>query len=153
MFGEKLHANIQCSCYSGIFGDVGTKYLNKYRSLSYNIKVPLTRKRVELFDLSCSQDSKNDGLWRRILLRDVSPIEVLLTASLNLQGCRLSCTIYSTLSCVLYNLLYTVHCPISCTIYCPLSSLLSSAVLGLSWYLAWDHPTLVGIFHGTTVSE
>jgi hypothetical protein len=43
----------------GIFGDVGAKYKNKYRSLVYNIK-----------------DVKNDGLFRRILLRDLSPIEV-----------------------------------------------------------------------------
>ena len=56
-----------------------------------------------MFDLSCSQDSKNDGLWRRILLRDVSPIEVLLTA--RLLGCRLSCVLYNLLSTVLYNLL------------------------------------------------
>ena len=39
MFGKKLYANMLCSCCSGTFGDVGTKYLNKYRSLSYNIKV------------------------------------------------------------------------------------------------------------------
>ena len=58
---------------------------------------------MELFDLSCSQDSKNDGLWRRILLRDVSPIEVLLTASL--LGYRLSCVLNNLLSTVLYNLL------------------------------------------------
>jgi hypothetical protein len=38
---------------------VGAKYKNKYRSLVYNIK-----------------DVKNDGLFRRILLRDLSPIEV-----------------------------------------------------------------------------
>jgi hypothetical protein len=44
---------------AGIFGDVGAKYKNKYRSLVYNIK-----------------DVKNDGLFRRILLRDLSPIEV-----------------------------------------------------------------------------
>ena len=44
---------------SGTFGEVGAKYKNKYRSLTYNIK-----------------DPKNDGLFRRILLRDLSPIEV-----------------------------------------------------------------------------
>ena len=45
--------------FLGIFGEVGAKYKNKYRSLTYNIK-----------------DPKNDGLFRRILLRDLSPIEV-----------------------------------------------------------------------------
>jgi len=44
----------------GTFGEVGAKYKNKYRSLTYNIK-----------------DPKNDGLFRRILLRDLSPIEVV----------------------------------------------------------------------------
>ena len=46
-------------CISGTFGEVGAKYKNKYRSLTYNIK-----------------DPKNDGLFRRILLRDLSPIAV-----------------------------------------------------------------------------
>ena len=45
----------------GTFGEVGAKYKNKYRSLTYNIK-----------------DAKNDGLFRRILLKDLSPIEVIL---------------------------------------------------------------------------
>jgi hypothetical protein len=47
---------------SGTFGDIGAKYKNKYRSLVYNIK-----------------DTRNDGLFRRILLRDLSPIEVSLS--------------------------------------------------------------------------
>ena len=46
--------------FSGTFGDTGSKYKNKYRSLTYNIK-----------------DLKNDGLFRRILLKDLSPIEVV----------------------------------------------------------------------------
>ena len=47
----------------GIFGEVGAKYKNKYRSLTYNIK-----------------DVKNDGLFRRILLKDLSAIEVKLSS-------------------------------------------------------------------------
>ena len=46
---------------SGTFGDTGSKYKNKYRSLTYNLK-----------------DPKNDGLFRRIMLKDLSPIEVKL---------------------------------------------------------------------------
>ena len=46
--------------FLGTFGDTGSKYKNKYRSLTYNIK-----------------DLKNDGLFRRILLKDLSPIEVI----------------------------------------------------------------------------
>ena len=49
-----------CLCL-GTFGDTGSKYKNKYRSLTYNIK-----------------DLKNDGLFRRILLKDLSAIEVSL---------------------------------------------------------------------------
>merc|ERR1719180_416213 len=56
---EKIANEIEIAMF-GTFGDVGSKYMNKYRSLSYNIK-----------------DSKNDGLFRRILLKDVSPIEVV----------------------------------------------------------------------------
>jgi hypothetical protein len=52
----------------GIFGDVGAKYKNKYRSLVYNIK-----------------DVKNDGLFRRILLRDLSPIEVGSSSGLRVR--------------------------------------------------------------------
>ena len=47
----------------GTFGEVGAKYKNKYRSLTYNIK-----------------DAKNDGLFRRILLKDLSPIEVIASS-------------------------------------------------------------------------
>lgn len=46
--------------FLGTFGDTGSKYKNKYRSLTYNIK-----------------DLKNDGLFRRVLLKDLSPIEVV----------------------------------------------------------------------------
>merc|ERR550534_3419015 len=56
---EKIANEIEIAMF-GTFCDVGSKYMNKYRSLSYNIK-----------------DSKNDGLFRRILLKDVSPIEVV----------------------------------------------------------------------------
>jgi hypothetical protein len=47
---------------------VGAKYKNKYRSLVYNIK-----------------DVKNDGLFRRILLRDLSPIEVRSSSGLRIR--------------------------------------------------------------------
>jgi hypothetical protein len=56
-----------CFPLQGIFGDVGAKYKNKYRSLVYNIK-----------------DVKNDGLFRRILLRDLSPIEVRSSSGLRM---------------------------------------------------------------------
>ena len=54
----KIAEEIEIAMF-GTFGDTGSKYKNKYRSLTYNIK-----------------DSKNDGLFRRILLKDLSPIEV-----------------------------------------------------------------------------
>ena len=62
MNGSSRHPYLVCYMallLTGTFGDVGAKYKNKYRSLVYNIK-----------------DVKNDGLFRRILLRDLSPIEV-----------------------------------------------------------------------------
>ena len=61
MFGEieKLIEHSFIYIFTGTFGDTGSKYKNKYRSLTYNIK-----------------DTKNDGLFRRILLKDLSPIEV-----------------------------------------------------------------------------
>eukprot|EP00092_Neocalanus_flemingeri_P057326 GFUD01068113.1.p1 GENE.GFUD01068113.1~~GFUD01068113.1.p1 ORF type:complete len:1909 (-),score=640.60 GFUD01068113.1:4-5181(-) len=55
----KIAEEIEIAMF-GTFGEVGAKYKNKYRSLTYNIK-----------------DPKNDGLFRRILLRDLSPIEVV----------------------------------------------------------------------------
>lgn len=55
---HKIAEEIEIAMF-GIFGEAGMKYKNKYRSLVYNIK-----------------DQKNDGLFRRILLRDLSPIEV-----------------------------------------------------------------------------
>ena len=67
MFGEFYIFNGECwyssyykRVFPGTFGDVGAKYKNKYRSLTYNIK-----------------DPKNDGLFRRIATRDLSPIEVI----------------------------------------------------------------------------
>ena len=64
MFGNIEHFQ-KCTIFFhviyflGTFGDTGSKYKNKYRSLTYNIK-----------------DLKNDGLFRRILLKDLSAIEV-----------------------------------------------------------------------------
>lgn len=56
---QKIAEEIEIAMF-GTFGDIGLKYKNKYRSLVYNIK-----------------DVRNDGLFRRILLRDLSPIEVV----------------------------------------------------------------------------
>ena len=60
-FNRKFYHSPYCKrVFPGTFGDVGAKYKNKYRSLTYNIK-----------------DPKNDGLFRRIATRDLSPIEVI----------------------------------------------------------------------------
>ena len=55
----KIAEEIEIAMF-GTFGEAGSKYKNKFRSLTFNIK-----------------DSKNDGLYRRILLKDLQPIEVV----------------------------------------------------------------------------